>query len=194
VLKIKDTLVSLDLIEQFFACDLPKCNGQCCIEGDAGAPVEPHEISLLKDALPAVWNDLSPDAQAIIKAQGVTYIDSEMDTVTSIVNGKDCVFAFHDGSICKCTIEKAFIEGRTAFRKPVSCRLYPVRVTNYEQYQAVNYDRWNICRHAESAGKRANIRLFRYLKEPLSDKFGQDWFDELELCANEWLSQFPSTD
>ena len=125
MIQIDDTLVSLDLIEANFICDLAQCKGICCVEGDSGAPLEKSEIAKLEKALPVVWNDLSPEAQAIINKQGVAYIDCEGDIVTSIVNNKDCVFTCYDSDgTCKCAIEKAYREGKLSFYKPVSCHLY----------------------------------------------------------------------
>ena len=186
--QIEDTLVSLDLIESFFHCNLPNCKGECCIEGEAGAPLEKEEFEILREILPAVWNDLSPEAQKIIENQGVGYIDVSGETVTSIVNGKDCVFTCYDSAgICRCAIEKAFHEKRIDFLKPVSCHLYPVRVTQYNNYRAVNYNRWKICRSAEILGKKAQMPIYRFLREPLIRKFGTAWYDMLDLCAGEYL-------
>ena len=128
MIQIDDTLVSLDVIERYFLCDLSKCKGECCVEGDSGAPLEDSELAKLQKVLPIIWNDLSPKAQEVINKQGVAYIDEEGDTVTSIVNGKDCVFTCYDtDGTCKCAIEKAYREGKTDFYKPVSCRF--VRMT-----------------------------------------------------------------
>jgi len=188
MLQIEDTLVSLDLIEQFFCCDMPACKGACCVEGEAGAPLEKDEFEMLRDILPAVWDDLSSEAHKVIQKQGVGYIDRSGEIVTSIVNGKDCVFTCYDSNgICRCAIEKAFTEKQIDFRKPVSCHLYPVRVTDYSTYRAINYNRWKICRSAEKLGEKEQIRLYYFLKEPLIRKFGKQWYDSLELCAREYL-------
>ena len=188
MLQIEDTLVSLDLIERFFCCNMPACKGACCIEGEAGAPLERGEFDTLRKILPSVWDDLSPEAKEVIYKQGVGYIDISGEIVTSIVNGKDCVFTCYNADgICRCAIEKAFREKRIDFLKPVSCHLYPVRVTNYKTYRAVNYNRWKICRSAEKLGEKEQIRLYRFLKEPLIRKFGKQWYDSLELCAREYL-------
>jgi hypothetical protein len=164
------------------------CKGECCIEGEAGAPLEKGEFDTLRKILPALWDDLSPEAQEVIRQQGVGYIDRGGETVTSIVNGKDCVFTCYDSNgICKCAIEKAWWEKRIDFRKPVSCHLYPVRVTNYTNYRAVNYHRWKVCRSAEIVGEKEQIPLYRFLREPLIRKFGEKWYEALDLCAREYL-------
>jgi hypothetical protein len=187
MLQIEDTLVSLDILERHFLCDLNHCKGACCVEGDAGAPLEPDEPEALRRLLPAVWDDLRPEAQDVIRRQGVSYIDVEGDAVTSIVDGKNCVFTLADqDGVCRCAIEKACREGRTDFRKPLSCHLYPIRVKAYDGYRAVNYNRWNICRCAETLGETEGLPLYLFLREALIRKFGLEWYDELALCAAEW--------
>ena len=190
MLQIDDTLVSLDLIERFFICDLSRCKGECCIEGDAGAPLEKAEFDLLRKILPEVWSDLSADAQKVIERQGVGYIDKDGDIVTSIVDGKNCVFTYYDtDGICRCAIEKAYREKRIDFMKPVSCHLYPVRVARYRDFRAVNYHRWKVCSAAEVLGRNERVPVYRFLREPLIRKFGQAWYDNLDLCAQEYLKQ-----
>lgn len=178
--------MSFDVLKEKFRCDLEACMGACCVEGDAGAPVELEEIGQLEEVLPLVWEELSPEAREVIARQGVAYTDQEGDLVTSIVNGKDCVFACRDGrGGCHCTIEKAFREGRTAFRKPVSCHLYPVRVGNFGPYKALNYHRWEVCKAAVAAGEREDLPVYKFLKEPLVRRFGEAWYKELEEVTEE---------
>ncbi|MDR1813560.1 MAG: DUF3109 family protein [Tannerella sp.] len=184
MIEIFDTIISRDLAERYFHCDLPHCKGRCCVEGDAGAPLEKAEFNILRKILPVIWNDLSPDAQRVINAQGVACIDREGETVTSIVNGKDCVFTCYDeNAVCRCAIEKAYYEGKTDFLKPVSCHLYPVRVKQYKYYKAVNYDKWNICKAGELLGKLKQVPLYQFLKEPLIRKFGSEWYNALDECV-----------
>ena len=190
MIQIDDTLVSLDLIERSFLCDLSHCKGQCCVEGDSGAPLEPGEEEELKRVLPEIWNDLLPEARTVIRAQGVAYTDSDGDRVTSIVGDKNCVFTCYDtDGVCKCAIEKAYREGRVSFYKPTSCHLYPVRITQYKTFQAVNYHRWDVCKAAELLGKKEQVPVYQFLKEPLIRKFGQAWYDALDECAQEWKKQ-----
>ena len=190
MIQIQDVVVSLDVFREKFLCDLSACKGECCIEGDAGAPVEPDEVAELEAALPAVWDDLSPEAREVIDRQGVVYTDCEGDLVTSIVNGKDCVFTCYDekGS-CYCAIEKAYREGRCGFYKPVSCHLYPIRVGDYGPFKAVNYHRWKVCKAAVLLGQKENLPVYRFLKEPLIRKFGREWYEELETVAEELTKQ-----
>lgn len=186
MIEIDDTIVSLDIVEDYFLCDLARCKGACCVEGDSGAPLEKEELAKLETVLPQVWNDLSSKAQEVIKRQGVAYVDTEGDIVTSIVDGKDCVFTCYDArGICKCAIEKAYREGRVDFYKPVSCHLYPIRVTQYRDFRAVNYHRWSVCKPAVILGKKENLRIYKFLKEPLIRKFGEGWYQALDACAIE---------
>lgn len=190
MIQIDNTLISLDLLDQFFICDLGKCKGDCCVEGDAGAPLTDEEFELLRELLPVVWDDLSPKAKAVIKADDVGYRDDDGEMVTSIVDGKDCVFTYYDGDgICKCAIEKAYREGKTSFYKPISCHLYPIRLAEYDSYTAVNYHRWQICKVAEVLGKKEDVRVFQFLKEPLIRRFGQEWYDALCECYEELSRQ-----
>jgi len=183
--QIEDTIVSLDVLEENFFCDLDACKGICCVEGNSGAPVEREELSLLNEVLPVIWDDLSPEAQEIINKQGVTYIDVEGEYVTSIVDGKDCVFTcYDDKGTCMCAIEKAYKKGLTDFYKPVSCHLYPIRVAKYKEFRAVNYHRWSVCKAATVLGKSKNVKVYQFLKEPLIRKFGKDWYEQLCSAAN----------
>lgn len=181
MIEIGNTLVSLDLAERFFCCDLDQCLGQCCIEGDAGAPITTAEQRELERVLPMVEQRLTPQARRVIGEQGVSYIDEEGDLVTSIVGGRDCVFTCHaPGGKCLCAIDSAFRQGLTgSFRKPISCYLYPLRLTEYPSFTAVNYHRWKICRSAEANGRRLGIRLYQFMKGPLTERFGKEWYDEL---------------
>ena len=192
MVEIGNTVVSFDLFEQQFCCDLGICRGACCIEGDAGAPLELDEVAQLEEALPAVWNDLSDASKAIIDAQGVAYVDADGDMVTSIVNGRECVFTYTDGAdgICKCALEKAYREGRTSFYKPISCHLYPVRLEHYKRFTAVNYHRWDVCACAERNGKQLKLPVYKFLKVPLIRKFGEAWYNELEQAAAAYEAEF----
>lgn len=192
MIQIKDTLVSLDSIERYFVCDLEACLGQCCIDGDAGAPLAPGEAEKIADVLPEVEPDLAPRALQAIKEEGASYTDPDGDLVTQIVDGRDCVYTcYAPGGKCLCALERAFRAGRIPDVKPISCRLYPVRVKRYDSFTAVNMHRWKICRPAETLGRKLGVRAYQFLKEPLIARFGKDWYDELDLAATEYLRQFP---
>lgn len=190
MLEIQNTIVSLDLVERFFCCDLETCLGQCCIDGDAGAPITESERALLEQVLPEIWDDLAPAAQRVIEEQGVSYVDEEGDLVTSIVDGRNCVFTcYAPGGMCLCAIEKAYREGRVDWRKPASCALYPVRLTEYKDFTAVNLHRWKICRCAETLGRSKGLRAYQFLRGPLTERFGREWYDELAATCEEYLRQ-----
>lgn len=185
MIEILDTLVSLDLFKVFFCCDLGKCHGACCVEGDAGAPVNIEEVGLLEDALEVVWDNLQTEAQQQIKKEGVVYPDREGELVTQIVNGKDCVFVKHKGGCAFCAIDSAYRCGKFHWQKPISCALYPVRLSNVGGMTAVNVHRWDICQPARELGKKLQIPVYQFLKEPLIRRFGQEWWDECDLAAKE---------
>jgi hypothetical protein len=186
MIQIDDVVIGLDVLREKFLCNLDVCKGACCIEGDAGAPVEQDEVEKLEQILPIIENELTQEAQEVIKEQGVVYIDEEGDLVTSIVNGKDCVFTCYDErGYCYCAIEKAYREGKTDFYKPVSCHLYPIRVGNFGKYKALNYHRWDICKAAVLLGEKEDVPVYKFLKEPLIRKFGEAWYAELVDAAKE---------
>ena len=190
MIQIEDIVVSSDILTEKFICNPEACQGECCIEGDAGAPVEKNEVAELEKVLPVVWDELSPEAQAVIKKQGVVYTDQDGDLVTSIVGNKNCVFTCYDEKgCCYCAIEKAYREGKCNFYKPISCHLYPIRIENYGPYTAVNYHRWDVCKAAVILGKMKGVPVYQFLKEPLIRKFGADWYQMLSDCAEEWTKQ-----
>lgn len=209
IIEIQDTLVSMDIITEEFCCDLTACKGRCCIEGDAGAPVTLDEVGHLEDVLDTVWPDLSASAQGVIDKQGVAYTDQEGDLVTSIVNGKDCVFTYYDDitldipdgvtgkttpctikDCCLCATEKAFRAGRTRWVKPISCALYPIRVKSLPNgLTALNYHRWDICVDGRKKGKAIHMPVYKFLREPLIRRFGEEWYAELCTVADELKRQ-----
>lgn len=191
MLQIKDTLISLDLVERYFCCDLDSCLGECCIDGDAGAPITEDERRKLEEVLPAVIDDLLPAARREIEENGVAYVDCEGDLVTSIVDGRNCVFTtYGPGGMCMCALEKAWREGRIDFMKPMSCHLYPVRIREYDGFTAVNFHRWKICKCAEILGRKNGIRAYRFLEGPLVRRFGREWYDELVEAADAYLEEY----
>ena len=187
---IQNTLVSLDILEKEFCCDLQSCHGGCCIEGDAGAPLTEDEAKQIEGILPALLPDMTKEARLVVEKQGVSYLDPSGERVTSIVNDKECIFSRTDHQgWCYCLIEKAYNAGRIDFKKPISCHLYPIRLTKIGEYVGVEYHRWDICHCARLLGKRSHVPLYVFLKEPLIRRFGQAWYDELVLTAEEWQKQ-----
>ena len=195
ILQVGDVLLSSEILTEKFCCDLSACKGECCIEGDAGAPVTMEEIGEIEDCLDEVWGDLSASAQAVIDKQGVAYTDQEGDLVTSIVRGKDCVFTFYDDlegieNCCLCALEKAYRTGRTRFCKPVSCALYPIREKKLgEGLVGLNYNRWTVCKMAIAKGEQENLPLYKFLRDPLIRRFGEAWYQELLNTVSELSRQ-----
>ncbi|NLI71312.1 MAG: DUF3109 family protein [Bacteroidales bacterium] len=186
MLQIDDTVISLDLLDEWFVCNLQACKGICCVEGDAGAPLEQDEIEKLKKVLPHVWKDLSKASRKVIEKQGVYYIDDDGEAVTSLVGHKECVFAYKGKEgVWKCAIEKAYREGRINFYKPISCHLYPVRLQKYKGLTAVNVHKWNVCDCARTNGRTLNIPVYKFLKESLIRQFGTEWYEQLEIAASQ---------
>ena len=181
IIQVGNVLLSSDIFTEYFCCDLDACKGECCIEGDSGAPLTMDEVGELENVLDEVWPELSASAQATIDHQGVAYTDCEGDLVTSIVNGKDCVFTCYGNyGCCFCATDKAYREGRTAWCKPFSCALYPIREKRFKDgTSGLQYHRWNICRPAVKKGRELNLRIYQFLKDPLIRRFGKEWYDEL---------------
>lgn len=192
MLQIDNTIISLDLLEERFVCDLYACKGICCVEGDAGAPLESDEIDKLKEVLPIVWDDLPKSSQKVIEKQDVYYIDDDNEPVTSIVKGKECVFAYKEkNGIWKCAIEKAYREGKTDFYKPISCHLYPVRLQKFQELTAVNVHKWSVCDCARTNGQKLNVPVYKFLKDSLIRQFGTEWYEQLEVAAEELKKSKP---
>ncbi len=189
-----NTLVTLDVVERFFCCDIDACLGQCCIDGDAGAPLTSEEEDEIKKILPEIWDDLLPRAQQEIEQNGISYLDPEGELVTQILDNSNCVFScYAPGGKCICAIEKAYREGRISFLKPISCALYPLRLKTLNNGSvAVNYHRWKICKSAEVLGRSKGIRVYEFLKEPLIRRFGQQWYDELVANCELYIKQYLS--
>ena len=180
IIQVGNVLVSPDIFTEKFCCDLDKCKGQCCVEGDAGAPVTLDEIGGIEDSLDTVWTDMSASAQAIVDKQGVAYVDQEGDLVTSIVNGKDCVFTCYENGCCLCALERAYRAKKTDFVKPISCALYPIRVKAFNNDTfGINYNRWDVCKDAVVKGKELNLPIYKFLEGPLTRRFGAEWYKEL---------------
>lgn len=201
IMQIGDVIVSPDILTEKFCCDLEKCKGECCIEGDAGAPVTLGETMEIENVLDTVWSDLSASAQSVIDKQGVAYTDREGDLVTSIVGGKDCVFTCYQdledrdsgrtiSNCCLCALEKAYREHRTKFIKPISCSLYPIRVKEFGGgLCGINYNKWRICKDAVAKGQELDMPVYVFLKEPLIRRFGKEWYDELCAVADQLKEQ-----
>jgi hypothetical protein len=174
-------VLSDDIKENFFVCDLNKCKGACCVEGDAGAPLEEEETKVLEEIYPQIKEHLTEEGREVIEKQGTWVIDREGDKGTpTIGNNGACAYAIKDEKgVLKCGIEQAHLEGKVAFKKPISCHLYPIRVTRYDDFEALNYDRWHICDAACVLGHKLGVPVYKFLKEALIRKYGESWYQEL---------------
>lgn len=177
---IKKTIISDDLADSFFVCNLDKCKGACCVEGDLGAPLEKDELPILEEIYDEVAPYLMDEGKKAIEEQGKYMYDEDGDYSTPTIDGRECAYAFYDDKgFLKCGIEQAHLDGKTDFKKPISCHLYPIRISKYDQYEAINYDRWDICDPACGFGKELNVPLYKFLKEALIRKYGENWYNNL---------------
>ena len=180
VLQIGDKLVSSDLKEKMFTCDLKACKGACCVEGDLGAPLEAQEREILDDIYPSVAPYLRPEGKAAIQTQGTSVLDITGSYSTPLVKGRECAYVtFTEDGTALCGIEQAYQDGKISFQKPISCHLYPVRITQLSTFEALNYDQWSICAAACSLGEELGTPVYRFVKEALIRKYGQEFYDEL---------------
>lgn len=185
MLQIDNKIVSRDILEKNFVCHLEKCKGYCCVHGASGAPLDKGEADILKAEYAQFKDFLSKEGNDAIQAQGLSVIDSDGDEVTPLIDGKECAFAIFEKGIAKCGIEKAFLAGKSKFRKPVSCHLYPIRVKQYDGFYAVNYDRWDLCDPARELGDEKKVTIYEFVREALVRKFGEDFHKELTIAAGE---------
>ena len=181
---IDHTIVSDDLYLVRFSCHLQRCLGSCCVGGDAGAPLEEEEISLLEDHLEDIEPFMTEGGIRTVREQGVFDYDAQGHFVTPLINDGECAFTNFDKGIAYCSIERAHERGVVSFKKPVSCHLYPVRVSKYNEFEAVNYHKWNICKPALKKGKKEGLPLYRFLKMALTRKFGEEWYRNLEATVS----------
>ncbi len=181
LIEVKDKVVSLDIFQKNFVCDLNACKGACCIEGDSGAPLKLEEVDILEEDLEQIKPYMRKEGIEAIEKNGVFYMDWDNEPVTTLVNNKECAFVYFDEKgITKCAIEKAHKEGKTKLKKPISCHLYPIRVQKYTDFEALNYAEWNICKPACECGSKLNVSVYKFLKEPITRAFGEEFYTELE--------------
>ncbi len=191
LVEIEDKIVSTQIFERQFVCDLSACKGACCIEGDNGAPVTTEEVQIIEANLPKIKPFMRPEGIAAVEKNGVAYLDNDLEPATTLVNGAECAFVFFDDAgIAKCAIEKAQREGHIDFLKPISCHLYPIRTKQFQDYTALNYEKWDICEPACACGEKLEVPVYKFLKEPLVRAFGTAFFRELEVVASELENPF----
>ncbi|MBM3419782.1 MAG: DUF3109 family protein [Bacteroidetes bacterium] len=185
MVRIGDTIVSLDIIGERFRCDLSVCRGNCCRYGDAGAPLTPGESKILVSLFPILKSYLRPEGIDTIEQQGTSTTDFQGELVTPLINGEECAYTIVKDGIYMCGIEKAWHDGAIGFLKPLSCHLFPVRIKQFDDFTAVNYEKWSICQGGRESGRLNDLRVYRFLKQPLIRAFGGDWYNELETVRRE---------
>ncbi|WP_187477582.1 DUF3109 family protein [Amniculibacterium sp. G2-70] len=192
MIQIEDKLISEDIFSEEFVCNLSKCKGACCVEGDIGAPLEKEETKILDDIYEKIKPYLTREGIKAIEEQGTWEIDpSDGDFVTPMVENRECVYVtFDEKGITKCGIEKAYEDGVIDWQKPISCHLYPIRVQKYSTFTALNYHEWSICSDACALGKELQVPVYKFLKTPLIRKFGEDFYTMLSEAAEEWEKEF----
>ena len=191
MIQIDDKLISEDLFSEEFVCNLAKCKGICCVEGDAGAPLDEEETHILDEIYPKIKPYLRPEGIQAIEEQGTYTLDFEGDLVTPLVNNAECAYViFDEKGYTKCAIEKAYEDGVIDWQKPISCHLYPIRVTEYSNFSAINYHEWDICSDACTLGKELGVKVYQFLKKPLIRKYGEEFYQTLSEAAEEWEKEF----
>ncbi len=183
MMEIGDKVITLDLVTEKFVCDLDKCKGVCCVDGESGAPLESEEVKILDKEYPDIAPYLRDEGNKAIEKQGTWVIDVDKETVTPLIDGKECAYAIFEEGIARCGIEKAFEAGATTFRKPISCHIYPIRVKKYHSLTTLNYDRWKICDPARAYGEKNNVPVYRFLRESIIRKYGEDFYKKLEIVS-----------
>lgn len=186
MIQIDDKIISLELFTARFRCDLGACRGECCVEGNAGAPLDEEEIELLEGEWDNYAPYMTPEGKQAIEQQGVAVIDEDGDLTTPLVDGAECAYTINENGVTWCAIEKAWSEGRTPFRKPISCHLYPIRLVKLSNgLTGLQYHRWEVCRAAEILGAQKGKPLYKTLKEPIIRRFGEAFYNEMESCEHE---------
>lgn len=190
LIEIQNKVVSTELFDRKFVCDLNACKGACCVQGDAGAPLHVEEATLLEELLEDIVPFMAEEGIKAVEEDGVFYMDQDNEPVTTLIDGGRCAFVVFDpNGIAKCAVEDAYNAGKIPFKKPVSCHLYPIRVKEFDDFTALNYDRWSICAPACACGEKLDVPVYRFLKEPIVRAFGDAFFEELDVVAREWQNR-----
>lgn len=185
MIEIDDKIVSADLLRECFACDLTQCKGICCVEGNAGAPLEMDEVDVLEEEWENYRPYMTPEGIEAVERQGFMVVDPDGDYTTPLVDDAECAFSYEENGVTYCAIERAWKEGKTPFRKPISCHLYPIRLAYFSNGSiGLNYHRWEVCRSACECGKRLGIPVYRALKESIIRRFGEEFYHQLEAAAD----------
>lgn len=190
LIELGDKVISTQIFDRKFVCDLNACKGACCVAGDAGAPLTIEEVSIIEEAIDEIKPFMRQEGIDVVDTDGVFYMDQDNEPVTALINGGECAFVtFDDKGIAKCAIEEAHAAGEIDFKKPISCHLYPIRVKKFNEFTALNYDQWDICAPACECGEKLDVPVYRFLKEPIIRAYGEEFFDELCIVDKELKDQ-----
>jgi hypothetical protein len=181
----QNAVLSRDLFKKNFVCDLAKCKGACCVEGDYGAPLLESEIEDIDRNLESVKKYMTGEALELLMEDGFHEKDPDAELVTNCISGRNCIFVYKEEKIYKCAIEKAYENGESDFKKPISCHLYPIRINRLGPLEGLNYNHWDICSPACKLGDKLKVPVFQFVKDALIRKYGEDWYEELEIIAEE---------
>tara|TARA_B100001758_G_scaffold247879_1_gene268039 strand:- start:15954 stop:16520 length:567 start_codon:yes stop_codon:yes gene_type:complete len=183
MIQVDDKIISLDIFEKYFVCDLNACKGACCVEGDSGAPLLQEEVNIIDEIYDKVKPYMSKKGVLEIEKHGLAVYDIEGELTTPLINNKECAFVVDEGGISKCAIEKAYTEKKTNFKKPISCHLFPIRIKEYRDFDAINYEEVKACKPACECGRKLEVPLYVFLKESLIRKYGKSWYRKLLEAA-----------
>jgi len=185
MLSLGKTIISSAVFEEKFSCDLGKCKGHCCLQGDSGAPLEENEAGMLEKIWPVLKTYMRPEGIKAVEQKGTSLVDADGDLVTPLIGNAECAYALYDEGIYLCAIERAWENRQISFRKPVSCHLFPIRIKRYKEFDAVNYEELKICRPARKKGLAEDIPVYSFLRDPLIRIYGGEWYEELLTAARE---------
>ena len=186
MLVIDNTLITDEVLEKHFVCDLNACKGACCVKGDYGDPLEDDELEQLDKVYDKVKPYMTPAGIEAVEKQGKYLLYEKKEWVTPLIKGKECAYTlFDEAGVAKCAIEKAYYEGKVKWKKPISCHLYPIRITKQRNgLEALNYDKWSICKAACKLGDSLKVPVYKFLKDSLTRKYGKEWYKQLEIAAS----------
>ena len=189
MIEIDDKIVSTDILTEHFACDIAKCKGQCCVDGNAGAPLEIDEVDILEQEYANYKRYMTPEGIESVERNGFMVVDCEGDYTTPLVGDAECAYSYVENGVTLCAIEKAFLRGECSFRKPISCHLYPIRLIRFSNGTiGLNYHRWSVCAAARAKGRQEGLPVYKSLRQPIIRRFGEEFYKALE-CAEELLKQ-----
>lgn len=190
MIEIGDTIISSEILENRFVCDIVACKGACCVEGEGGAPVETDEVDIIEEVYEKVKPYMTEKGIKAIEEQGTVVVGSDNELETPLIDGAECAYTyFEENGTAKCAIEKAYLNKEISFKKPISCALYPIRLSEHKTFTSVNYHHWSICKPACECGNKLDVKTYKFLKDPLINKFGEEWYKTLEEVDREFFSK-----